>query len=178
MDVDFSQGSVVVKYLLEMKKAAAASTVSTVRNAIVENSGKFAGYSVDVNSIQASFIRKGSVIVDFFLGIDDVMSSEKLAKIFSGNPFMIRSKNIDPDSFVFSGPELWERDPGPPTVDPGIALKYEQQRMDVLNRAIQGMEDIHWSLARKFKDRNLPRAADDINDNRPRLPPRSAALNK
>jgi len=44
----------VVKYLLEMKKAAAASTVSTVRNAIVENSGKFAGYSVDVNSIQAS----------------------------------------------------------------------------------------------------------------------------
>ena len=37
---------------------------------------------------------------------------------------------------------MWERDPGPPLIDSGIALKYEQQRMNVLNRAMQGMDDI------------------------------------
>ena len=49
-----SQGSVVVKYVLEMTKAAATSTVTHVRSAIVQNSGTFAGYIVDVKSIQAS----------------------------------------------------------------------------------------------------------------------------
>ena len=53
-DVTPSQGSVDVNYVVEMRKAAATATVDTVRKAIVEDGGTFAGYPVDVNSITAS----------------------------------------------------------------------------------------------------------------------------
>ena len=48
-------------------------------------------------------VRKGSVIVDFSLGVDDVTNNDLLKKIFSRNPLIIGNKTVDPNSFVFSG---------------------------------------------------------------------------
>ena len=49
-----SKGSVVVNYLLEMLNDDSAGILSTVQNAIIENNGTFAGYEVDVDTIDAS----------------------------------------------------------------------------------------------------------------------------
>ncbi|KAI0233189.1 hypothetical protein LSAT2_016581, partial [Lamellibrachia satsuma] len=295
LDVAFSKGSVVVKYMLEMMKAAATSTVTNVRNAIAKKSGTFAGFSVDVNSVKASVktivryygqfrvpdlhfekkwsdinlpeyiilarevqmkleiaynretgsslvyvedirFTKGSVIVDFSLGVDDVTNNDLLKKIFSRNPFMIGNKTVDPNSFVFSENVLggsglsWfpvvlgstislgllilvvilvvfvvktcrrnrrRASPGnhvtnciphsskrrnvwkehsptpPPLVDPTVAVRYEQQRMEVLNTAIQGMGNIRWTLARRFAQRYVPRRADLVEEQPPEATARS-----
>ncbi|KAK2162834.1 hypothetical protein NP493_1501g00013 [Ridgeia piscesae] len=144
-----------------MRKTAATATVNTVRKAIIKDSGTFAGYAVDVNSITAAekeiskyygqfrvpdlkfnpkwgdistpeydnlasdvkmkldhtynivtgsslvyvtdiLFRKGSVIVDFYLGVDDVTNKDKLKSIFSGSPFLLGNNRVDSNSFVFS----------------------------------------------------------------------------
>ena len=46
------QGSIVVIYGLDISKEAAADTVKYVSRGISKNKGKFAGYSVDVNSLK------------------------------------------------------------------------------------------------------------------------------
>ena len=49
-----SAGSVVVNYALEMMKTNTAAVESVVRDTILENNGRFAGYNVDENSVKAS----------------------------------------------------------------------------------------------------------------------------
>ena len=44
----------MVNYVVDMRKTAATATVDTVRKAIIKDSGTFAGYAVDVNSITAA----------------------------------------------------------------------------------------------------------------------------
>ena len=48
----FSEGSVVVKYVLEMKKDNTVEAETVVSDDIQNNGGKFAGFKVDPDSVK------------------------------------------------------------------------------------------------------------------------------
>ncbi|KAK2163996.1 hypothetical protein NP493_1438g00007 [Ridgeia piscesae] len=52
VDVTFSEGSVVVKYVLEMKKDNTVEAETVVSDEIQNNGGKFAGFKVDPDSVK------------------------------------------------------------------------------------------------------------------------------
>ena len=49
-----SAGSIVVNYVLEMMKDNHVAVESIVRDTILDNNGRFAGFHVDANSVKAS----------------------------------------------------------------------------------------------------------------------------
>ncbi|KAI0235375.1 hypothetical protein LSAT2_014106 [Lamellibrachia satsuma] len=54
VDVTFSAGSIVVNYVLEMMKDNHVAVESIVRDTILDNNGRFAGFHVDAHSVKAS----------------------------------------------------------------------------------------------------------------------------